>query len=102
MYRRVQVPQHGVQPVKSFTDRVAVVTGAGSGIGRATAQALAQRGCRLALVDINAGALAGTAELLAHARTRRVHARRRRHRRRTRWSRWPTTSSTPTAAATSW
>lgn len=53
--------------MKSFTDRVAVVTGAGSGIGRATAEALADRGCRLALVDINAESLAGTADLLAGA-----------------------------------
>lgn len=53
--------------MKSLTDRVAVVTGAGSGIGRATAQALAHRGCRLALVDINAESLGGTAELLVDA-----------------------------------
>lgn len=53
--------------MKSFTDRVAVVTGAGSGIGRATAEALADRGCRLALVDINAESLTVTARLLAEA-----------------------------------
>jgi NAD(P)-dependent dehydrogenase (short-subunit alcohol dehydrogenase family) len=34
-----------------FTDKVAVVTGAGSGIGAATAEALAQRGAQLALLD---------------------------------------------------
>ncbi|HZW21297.1 SDR family NAD(P)-dependent oxidoreductase [Noviherbaspirillum sp.] len=41
--------------------RVAVVTGAGSGIGRATSMALARRGCHLALADINATGLAQTA-----------------------------------------
>ena len=39
---------------------VAVVTGAGSGIGRATALELAGRGCALALVDVNADGLAAT------------------------------------------
>jgi short-subunit dehydrogenase len=40
---------------------VAVVTGAASGIGRATALALARRGCALALVDRNADGLGETA-----------------------------------------
>jgi len=44
--------------------RVAVVTGAGSGIGRATAQALSKEGCRLVLNDQNAEALAETVSLL--------------------------------------
>ncbi|WP_028937097.1 SDR family NAD(P)-dependent oxidoreductase [Pseudonocardia spinosispora] len=39
--------------MKNFTDRVAVVTGAGSGIGRALSLNLAARGARLALSDIN-------------------------------------------------
>jgi short-subunit dehydrogenase len=42
-------------------DGVAVVTGAASGIGRATALALARRGCHLALVDRDGDGLAATA-----------------------------------------
>ncbi|PAP75004.1 SDR family NAD(P)-dependent oxidoreductase [Rubrivirga marina] len=41
---------------------VAVVTGAASGIGRATALALARRGCALALVDRDADGLRATAD----------------------------------------
>jgi short-subunit dehydrogenase len=44
---------------------VAVVTGAGSGIGRATAIALAARGCHLALVERNPETLEETATLAA-------------------------------------
>lgn len=46
-------------------DRTAVITGAAGGIGRAIATSLARRGCHLALADINAAALAATAEELA-------------------------------------
>jgi NAD(P)-dependent dehydrogenase (short-subunit alcohol dehydrogenase family) len=54
-------------------DKVAVVTGAGSGIGRALACNLAARGCRLALADIDEAELEQTAALLpAHAEALRV------------------------------
>jgi short-subunit dehydrogenase len=46
--------------MRTLEDRVAVVTGAGGGIGRATALALARRGCRLALVDVSADGLDGS------------------------------------------
>jgi NAD(P)-dependent dehydrogenase (short-subunit alcohol dehydrogenase family) len=47
--------------MKNFKDKVAVITGAGSGIGRALACELAGRGARLALSDINSVAVADTA-----------------------------------------
>ncbi len=42
-------------------NKVAVVTGAGSGIGRALAHELAARGCKLALADLNEATLEETA-----------------------------------------
>ena len=52
-----------------FTDKVAVITGAGSGIGQALAVQLAAAGAHLALADIRSEALAATVALLpAHGR----------------------------------
>ncbi|HBX79074.1 MAG TPA: acetoin dehydrogenase [Acidimicrobiaceae bacterium] len=46
--------------MKQFKGKVAAITGAGSGIGRALALDLASRGCHVALSDINEEALAET------------------------------------------
>jgi len=50
--------------VKELRGAVAVVTGAGAGIGRALAHALSRNGVKLALADINAAGLQGTLSLL--------------------------------------
>ncbi len=50
--------------MKSFAQRVVVITGAASGIGRSLALQLAQRGARLALADMNLDGLAQTRVLV--------------------------------------
>jgi NAD(P)-dependent dehydrogenase (short-subunit alcohol dehydrogenase family) len=50
----------------------AVVTGAGSGIGRALARRLAQAGARLVLADIDGAALTATAHELGPPRSSRT------------------------------
>ncbi len=52
--------------MKSLTDRVAAVTGAASGIGRALAVNLAAKGCHLALSDVNEQGLRETERLVTN------------------------------------
>lgn len=59
--------------MKELVNRAAVITGAGSGFGRAFALVCANEGMRLVLADINEPALAETSEMLsgtAHIRQR--------------------------------
>ena len=58
----------------SLENNVVVLTGAGSGIGRALALQLAARGARLALSDIDAAALQETAALLPAGCEARLYA----------------------------
>jgi NADP-dependent 3-hydroxy acid dehydrogenase YdfG len=60
--------------MKDFDGKVVVITGAGSGIGRALAQNLATRGARLAVSDVNDIGLAETVALLQAAGAREVRS----------------------------
>jgi NAD(P)-dependent dehydrogenase (short-subunit alcohol dehydrogenase family) len=54
--------------MRDFSNAVVVITGAGSGIGRALAMEFARRGAQLALADINTSALEETRSLLGNAK----------------------------------
>ena len=56
-------PHYGNKKMKAFNNKVAAITGAGSGIGRALALQLASEDCALALSDNNPAGLAETARL---------------------------------------
>jgi NAD(P)-dependent dehydrogenase (short-subunit alcohol dehydrogenase family) len=51
---------------EELQDKVVMVTGAGSGIGKATALVLARMGARLLLADINGPAVTETAHVIGH------------------------------------
>ena len=51
--------------MKTLTNKVVALTGAGSGIGRELAIQLSNQGCHLALSDVNEGSLNETAKLLS-------------------------------------
>jgi NADP-dependent 3-hydroxy acid dehydrogenase YdfG len=53
--------------VKTLDDKVVVITGAGSGIGRAVALDVARRGALVAISDIDDAGLAGTVDLVKAA-----------------------------------
>lgn len=59
--------------MRELAGRTAVITGAGSGIGRALARAFAAEGCRLALVDLDAAGLDETRRLVPPATPVSVH-----------------------------
>ena len=62
--------------MKNLSNKVVVITGAGSGIGRALAVNLAGKGARLALSDVNEKGLGETVELALKAGSPDVHTAR--------------------------
>ena len=56
--------------MKNFKNKVAAITGAGSGIGQQLAVLLAKQGCHLSLSDVNAQGLQKTVELLKDSNVR--------------------------------
>ncbi len=53
--------------MKDFTDKLAVITGGASGVGRSIAFALGKRGARIVISDVDQGALEATSQALTDA-----------------------------------
>ena len=53
--------------MERFADKIVLITGGASGIGRATAERFAQEGARVACTDINVEGLAETVERIEKA-----------------------------------
>jgi NAD(P)-dependent dehydrogenase (short-subunit alcohol dehydrogenase family) len=60
--RRLRVTREPQEPRREFADQLVVVTGAGSGIGRETALAFADRGAEIVIADLDEAAAEDTAE----------------------------------------
>ena len=56
--------ENGTYMIKSFRDKVAVITGAGSGMGRYLAILLAKDGADVVVCDVNQETLNETVEML--------------------------------------
>jgi len=61
--------------MKDFTDKVATITGSGSGIGRALSIELASRGCHVALNDVDEAGMAETVAMIEQVGSVKISTR---------------------------